>query len=48
MATTVLLVGSLCGGYLGAHLAHQRSNQLIKRCFEALTFVIGFKLLLDL
>lgn len=44
----VLLVGSLLGAYLGAHLAHQRSNQLIKRCFEALTFVIGFKLLLDL
>ena len=44
----VLLVGSLLGGYLGAHLAHQRSNQLIKRCFESLTFVIGFKLLLDL
>ncbi|MEC6798325.1 sulfite exporter TauE/SafE family protein [Photobacterium sp. S4TG1] len=44
----VLLIGSLLGGYLGAHLAHQRSNQLIKRCFESLTFVIGFKLLLDL
>ncbi|WP_318516150.1 sulfite exporter TauE/SafE family protein [Photobacterium leiognathi] len=44
----VLLLGSLLGGYLGAHLAHQKSNQLIKRCFEALTFIIGFKLLYSL
>ncbi|MGF1835608.1 sulfite exporter TauE/SafE family protein [Photobacterium sanguinicancri] len=42
----VLLLGSLLGGYLGAHLATQKSNRLIKRCFELLTFVIGFKLLL--
>ncbi|MGF1759611.1 sulfite exporter TauE/SafE family protein [Photobacterium sagamiensis] len=41
----VLLAGSFIGGYLGAHLASQKSNTLIKRCFEILTFVIGFKLL---
>ena len=42
----VLLLGSLLGGYLGAHLATKKSNTLIKRCFEVLTFVIGFKLLI--
>ena len=42
----VLLLGSLLGGYLGAHLAAQKSNTVIKRCFELLTFLIGFKLLL--
>ncbi|OAN18673.1 permease [Photobacterium jeanii] len=44
----VLLAGSLLGGYWGAHLAHQKSNRLIKRCFETLTFIIGLKLLLGL
>ncbi|WP_415720980.1 sulfite exporter TauE/SafE family protein [Photobacterium ganghwense] len=44
----VLLAGSLLGGYLGAHLATQKSNRLIKRCFEVLTFLIGFKLLLGM
>ena len=43
----VLLAGSLLGGYLGAHLAAQKSNTVIKRCFELLTFLIGFKLLLS-
>ncbi|GHA64141.1 sulfite exporter TauE/SafE family protein [Photobacterium aphoticum] len=42
----VLLLGSLCGGYLGAHWATQKSNTLIKRCFEALTLLIGVKLLI--
>ncbi|MGR5149292.1 sulfite exporter TauE/SafE family protein [Photobacterium alginatilyticum] len=41
----VLLLGSFLGGYLGAHLASQKSNRLIKRSFEILTFLIGFKLL---
>ncbi|KLV09296.1 permease [Photobacterium aquae] len=44
----VLLLGSLLGGYLGAHLATKKSNALIKRCFEILTFIIGIKLLLGL
>ncbi|GAB6259788.1 sulfite exporter TauE/SafE family protein [Photobacterium sp. R1] len=44
----VLIAGSLLGGYLGAHLAGRQSNQLIKRCFEALTFLIGAKLLFGL
>jgi len=42
----VLLAGSFIGGYLGAHLASQKSNTLIKRCFEILTFAIGIKLLI--
>ncbi|MCW8331628.1 sulfite exporter TauE/SafE family protein [Photobacterium sp. SDRW27] len=41
----VLLLGSLVGGYLGAHLAAQKSNTVIKRCFEILTFLIGLKLI---
>lgn len=44
----VLLLGSLLGGYLGAHLAAQNSNTVIKRCFELLTFLIGLKLLLGI
>lgn len=44
----VLLLGSLLGGYLGAHLASQKSNTVIKRCFEALTFLIGLKLLVGM
>ena len=42
----ILLIGSLLGGYLGAHLAQQNSNQLIKRLFETLTLLIGVKLLI--
>ncbi|UXI01955.1 sulfite exporter TauE/SafE family protein [Photobacterium sp. TY1-4] len=42
----ILLAGSLLGGYLGAHLASRKSNTLIKRCFETLTFLIGLKLLI--
>ncbi|KDM92957.1 sulfite exporter TauE/SafE family protein [Photobacterium galatheae] len=44
----ILIAGSLLGGYLGAHLAGRQSNRLIKRCFEALTFLIGAKLLFGL
>ncbi|MGF1726266.1 sulfite exporter TauE/SafE family protein [Photobacterium nomapromontoriensis] len=42
----VLLLGSLLGGYLGAHLASKKSNHVIKRCFELLTLLIGLKLLI--
>ncbi len=41
-----LLAGSLLGGYLGAHLAIVKGNRLIKRAFEALTLLIGLKLIL--
>jgi len=41
----VLLAGSLLGGYLGAHWAIAKGNRWIKRAFETITIVIGFKLL---
>jgi len=40
-----LLLGSLIGGYLGAHLAIVKGNRVIKRAFEAVTLVIGLKLI---
>ncbi len=40
-----LLVGSLLGGYLGAHLAMIKGNRLVKRCFEMVTLLLGLKLL---
>lgn len=41
----ILLLGSLLGGALGAHLTTRYSNQTIKVCFEILTFAVGIKLL---
>ncbi|MGF1547096.1 MAG: sulfite exporter TauE/SafE family protein [Thiotrichales bacterium] len=40
-----LLLGSLLGGYLGAHLAIKQGNRFIKRAFEVVTILIGLKLL---
>ena len=40
----VLLAGSLLGGYLGAHLAILKGNRWIKRAFEAVTLLVGVKL----
>lgn len=42
-----LLLGSLLGGYLGAHWALLKGNTLVKRAFEVLTVVVGIKLLVD-
>ena len=42
----MLIVGSLLGGYLGAHLSIARGNRLAKRAFEGLTLVMGSSLLL--
>jgi len=39
-----LLVGSLLGGYLGAHIAVAQGNRLIKRAFEVITVLVGLKL----
>jgi len=39
-----LLLGSLIGGYLGAHLSITRGNRFIKRCFEIVTILVGLKL----
>ncbi len=40
-----LLLGSLLGGYLGAHLAIIKGNRFIKRIFEGLTIVVGLSLI---
>jgi len=40
-----LLLGSLVGGFLGAHLAIIKGNRLIKRAFELLTLLVGGKLM---
>jgi uncharacterized membrane protein YfcA len=41
-----LLLGSLIGGYIGAHLAITSSNRWIKRVFEIITLAVGLKLML--
>ena len=41
-----LLVGSLLGGYLGAHWSLIKGNRWIKRAYEGLTLLVGLKLLL--
>ncbi len=40
-----LLLGSVVGGYLGAHWAIIKGNRWIKRGFEIVTILIGLKLL---
>jgi uncharacterized membrane protein YfcA len=40
-----LLLGSLIGGYLGAHLAIKSGNRWIKRVFELVTLLVGIKLI---
>jgi len=40
-----LLLGSLLGGYIGAHLAIRSGNRWIKRAFELVTLLIGLKLI---
>lgn len=41
-----LLLGSLLGGYAGAHLAILKGNVWIKRAFETVTLLVGIKLIL--
>jgi len=41
----VLLVASIVGGYVGAHLSIVKSNKLIKRTFEIVTILVGAKLI---
>ncbi len=41
-----LLLGSLLGGFSGAHLAIVAGNRWIKRVFEVITIAIGLKLIL--
>lgn len=40
-----LLIGSLLGGYIGAHLAIVKGNRWIKRIYEVITILIGSKLI---
>jgi uncharacterized membrane protein YfcA len=40
-----LLVGSLVGGYAGAHLSITKGNRWIKRGFETVTILVGLKLI---
>jgi uncharacterized membrane protein YfcA len=42
----MLLLGSLAGGYLGAHLTIARGSRLVKRAFELLALLMGTSLLL--
>jgi hypothetical protein len=37
--------GLLIGGYLGAHLSISKGNRWIKRGFEAVTLLVGLKLI---
>ncbi|MCR6650829.1 MAG: sulfite exporter TauE/SafE family protein [Cellvibrionaceae bacterium] len=41
----MLILGSLIGGYWGAHLAIQKGNPLIKRVFEIVTILSGASLI---
>lgn len=41
-----LVLGSLIGGYLGAHISLKNSNRLIKRVFEVMTLLAGIKLIM--
>lgn len=41
-----LLLGSLLGGYLGAHMAIVKGNRAIKRVFEVVTMLVGAKLII--
>lgn len=41
-----LLLGSIVGGYLGAHMAIRYGSKSIKRAFELVTIVVGLSLLL--
>lgn len=40
-----LILGSLIGGYLGAHLAIVKGNRLVKRSFEGVTVLVGVSLI---
>lgn len=40
-----LLVGSIAGGYAGAHLAIMKGSKLVKRAFETLSISMGLSLL---
>ncbi|MGD8572734.1 MAG: sulfite exporter TauE/SafE family protein, partial [Gammaproteobacteria bacterium] len=41
-----LILGSLLGGYIGAHLAIVKGNRWIKRVYEVITLLVGIKLII--
>jgi len=41
-----LIVGSLIGGYLGAHFAIMKGNRVIKLSYEIITVLVGVKLII--
>jgi len=41
-----LILGSLIGGYLGAHFAIVKGNKLVKRSFEVITILVGVSLII--
>ncbi len=41
-----LIIGSLLGGYIGAHLAIKKGNRWIKITYETITVTIGISLLI--
>ncbi len=42
-----LLLGSLLGGYAGAHWSQVQGSGLVKRVFEGITLLVGVKLMYD-
>ncbi len=42
----VLLLGSLLGGYIGAHFSIIKGNRWIKRAYEFVTIVVGISLII--
>lgn len=43
----MLLLGSVIGGYWGAHIAVRKGNPLIKRVFEVVTILVGLSLIVS-
>ena len=42
----ILIIGSLSGGYFGAHLSNLKGNKLIKNTFTFVCLLVGFSLLM--
>ncbi len=42
----VLIIGSLIGGYFGAHMAIIKGNRLIKHSYEVITLLVGISLMI--
>ena len=42
----ILIIGSITGGYIGAHLSIIKGNHIVKRAFESISILIGLSLVL--